>query len=96
MLRRLPLPFSLFALLAFLFGSCERKPDPTAVAQKFFEQVGSGRAQEAYESAAFGFKAQQSLKLFEQTAKEMGFTEFASATWEQPEIRNQSQEFGQR
>ncbi len=83
-----PRRFPLFLLLAaaLLFASCDRKADPVEAANAFFQQVGSGQVAQAYESAAFAFKAQQNEKLFAQTAKEMGLTEFVSATWETPQI----------
>ena len=84
-LRRLTLPIFLFTTGALLTG-CGSKPDPAAAATRFFELIGQGKAQQAYESAAFTFQAQQSEKVFAQTAKEMGLTQFASAKWETPEI----------
>ena len=80
----------LLATTATLLTSCGRKSDPVTAAQNFFELLGSGRTAEAYENSAFGFKAHRSLRIFEQTSREMGLTEFASATWEQPEIKNQT------
>ncbi len=81
----------LFLLVAaFAFASCEKKNDPAEAATAFFQQIGNGQLEEAYDSAAFGFKAQQNTKLFAQTAKEMALTEFASASWSAPEIEDRT------
>jgi hypothetical protein len=78
-----------FALVALLFAltavSCSSKPDPTAAATRFFELVGSGKAAEAYDKAAFGFQAQQTKRAFEQTARETGLTDMASISWDPAE-----------
>lgn len=67
-------------LLAFLLAACQRESDPTAAALSFFEAIRSGKTAEAYKSAAFGFQAQQTERVFLQTAREMGLAEAASAT----------------
>ena len=77
-------------LLAVLLAGCAKKADPAAAAQTFFEQIAAGKAAAAYESATFGFKAQQTDKFFEQTAKELDLVNFASMTSEAPEIERNS------
>lgn len=71
------------AIFAAGLSGCSREEDPVAAANTFFQQIGRGQLQEAYESAAFSFQAQQSLKAFEVNAKELGLTQFVSATWEE-------------
>lgn len=76
----------LFLLVALLsLGSCSKPVDPQTAAQKFFEQVANGQADAAYQSAAFGFKAQRSSTVFATAAKDMGLTEYAGAEWDKPE-----------
>ncbi len=75
----------LFAL-ALLMAGCEEKSDPVTSTQRFFQLVGEGQAQAAYQSAAFGFQAQRSPAVFEAAAKEMGLTDYASGEWGKPEI----------
>ena len=70
------------ATLALLLSGCSKEEDPTASAQRFFEQIAAGRAEDAYESASFNFKAQQNAKGFEATVKDLKLTEFASAQME--------------
>ncbi len=82
-----PLRFLLCALaLALASTGCEKKSDPLATAQRFFQQVSAGQAQAAYQSAAFGFQAQRSAAVFEAAAKEMGLVESPTADWNQPQI----------
>ena len=76
----------LFLLTALLsLGSCSKPVDPQAAAQKFFEQVAAGQADAAYQSTAFGFKAQRSSAVFAAAAKDMGLTDYAGAEWDKPE-----------
>lgn len=72
--------------VVLLLGGCAPKSDPLAAAEQFFQQIAAGKTQEAYASAAFGFQAQQSEKVFAQTLKEMGLEDFASADWGAPEL----------
>lgn len=71
-----------FALVSF--SGCGKQPGPKEAAQRFFEMLASGRTQEAYESSAFAFQAQQSQKLFEQNVKELGLNDLASWTFGEP------------
>ncbi len=59
---------------------CSKKEDPATTAKIFFALIEAGRMEEAYRDAALGLKAQQSLKFFEQTAKELGLGEYAAMT----------------
>jgi hypothetical protein len=77
---------SLLLVLALAWSGCGKKSDPATSAQRFFEQVGAGQAQAAYQSAAFGFQAQRSAAVFEAAAKEMGLTEYTGGEWDKPEI----------
>ena len=77
-------------LLALTLAGCSKKADPTAAARTFFELIAAGKAAEAYESATYGFKAQQTDKFFEQTAKELDLVNFASMTSEAAEVERNS------
>ena len=87
-LRHLLLTF--LTLAALLFTGCGKKVDPAQAATQFLEQIGSGKAQEAYDSATFGFQAQQTSKVFQQTARELGLMEFASARWDSTEVNGRT------
>lgn len=87
-MRSLPL---LLLLAIFLpFSGCAKKRSPLEAAQLFFEQVGSGRVEEAFHSAAFGFQAQRSSAVFAAGAKDMGLTDYASGEWGTPEREGHS------
>lgn len=74
--------------LALLLAGCSQKNGPADAANAFFKLIGEGKAQQAYDSTTFAFQAQQNAKYFEQTAKELDFTNFASTHWEAPEIKD--------
>ena len=63
-------------------GGCAHQPDPVAAAQAFFKLIAENKTREAYESSAFAFQAQQSLKAFEATVREQELALFATAKWE--------------
>lgn len=63
-----------------VLASCGKKEDPATTAKIFFALIEAGRMEEAYRDTALGLKAQQSLKFFEQTAKELGLGEYAAMT----------------
>jgi transcription antitermination factor NusG len=65
--------------------SCSSQPDPASAATAFLEMVGNGKASEAYDTAAFGFQAQQTKRAFEQTARQTGISDYASVVWEPAE-----------
>lgn len=71
---------------ALLLGGCSPKSDPLSAAKQFFAEVDADRPDAAYASAAFGFRAEQSEKVFAQTIRELGLDEVASAEWSPPEI----------
>jgi hypothetical protein len=77
--------FLLIAALAFSLDGCAKRLGPVPAAQHFFELIGSGQTDAAYQSAAFGFQAQRTSPAFAAAAKDMGLTEYASADWGQPE-----------
>lgn len=73
--------------LALLLGGCAKKAnDPTQATVDFFKNIAAEKYHDAYESTAFGFKAQQSEKVFAQTLKELGLHEAAKAEMETPVI----------
>jgi hypothetical protein len=55
---------------------------------EFLEQIGSGKIAAAYESASPTLKSQQTAKSFEQAVKDLGLTDFASASWSSRETKN--------
>jgi len=75
----------LAATIAFALGSCAKKPGPLPAAQQFFELLGSGQVDAAYQASAFGFQAQRTATAFAAAAKDMGLTDYASGEWSQPE-----------
>ncbi|MEA3209024.1 MAG: hypothetical protein QOE70_2081 [Chthoniobacter sp.] len=80
---------SILALLIALAGAgCAKKSDPVEPARQFFQQIAAGQIAEAYASAAFGFRAQQTEKAFAQTVKEIGLADHAAVQWEPPEIKD--------
>lgn len=61
------------ALFVALFAAaCGQKPDAKTAAQRFFDQVAKGNAQQAHSEAAFAFQVEQNARVFEQAAKEKG------------------------
>jgi hypothetical protein len=50
-------------------------------ADEFLTSLGSGRIAEAYQSTSPDLRAQQSPEVFEKTVKDLGLTDFASASW---------------
>lgn len=76
----------LWLAAALLLGGCAPKSDPLSAAKKFFQQLAAGQTHEAYASAAFGFQAQQSERVFVQTIRELGLEDIASADWETPQV----------
>ncbi len=89
MMARIVPPFLALAV-ALACGGCEKRSDPQAVAQLFFQQVSAGQAQVAYQSAAFGFQAQRSAAVFEAAAKEMGLVDMGGVEWDKPQIEGRT------
>jgi hypothetical protein len=81
-----------FILLAavFAFAGCAKKPGPLPAAQHFFELLGAGQTDAAYQTAAFGFQAQRTAAAFTAAAKDAGFTDYVSGDWSQPEREGHS------
>ena len=65
-------------------GGCEKPKDPADAARGFFELIAAGKAEEAYQSSSFAFRAQRSLKAFETHIKEHQLSRFVTARWEEP------------
>ena len=55
---------------------------------EFLGLIGSGKIAAAYESASSTLKSQQSVGSFEQAVKNLGLTDFASASWSSRETKN--------
>src|SRR5262245_61441723 len=83
-MRRGSFPLSIAA--ALVLASCGEAPGPEVVTKAFFDQATGGKAPEAYESAAFGFKAQQSAKFFETMLHELGLDAVIEASYGAPEF----------
>lgn len=89
--RRLASGAQLLALSwCMLMAGCEPEAGPREGAHAFFQLIATGRTQEAYESAAFAFQAQQSPQLFETTVKEVGLNDILSWTFGEPEYDGRS------
>ena len=73
-----------------LLAGCGREPGPREAAHAFFQLISAGRLQEAYDSAAFAFQAQQSRQLFETTIRETGLNNIVSWTFDEPELDDRS------
>src|SRR5437660_6817282 len=55
---------------------------------EFLGLIGSGKIAAAYETASPTLKSQQSVGSFEQAVKNLGLTDFASASWSSRETKN--------
>jgi 7,8-dihydro-6-hydroxymethylpterin-pyrophosphokinase len=78
----LQLRYSILICCLLLCGcNSFRKSDPVAEADKFLQLIKDDRASEAYDSAAFGFQAQQSLANFRANLHELAFADFVSNKW---------------
>jgi len=85
---RFTIPFLAAAVAAMVLVSCSKKSTPEDTARSFFENVKSGRTEEAYKSGAFAFQAQQSHKFFETTLKEVGLSDIASVEYQPTEMED--------
>lgn len=75
-------------VLALLAG-CSKEPDPIQSANEFFADISKGKIDEAYNSAAFAFKASSTPKTFEATARDLGLTaKTVSCTWKETTIHD--------
>lgn len=55
---------------------------------EFLRLIGSGKVAAAYENASPTLKSQQTLQSFEQAVRNLGLTDFASASWSSRETKN--------
>src|SRR3984893_3364444 len=55
---------------------------------EFLGLIGSGKIAAAYESASATLKSQQSVGALEQAVKNLGLTDFTSASWSSRETKN--------
>ena len=58
-----------------------KKPGPAEAAQRFFDLVAKGELRAAYDSASFGFRAQQTFSNFDAVVKELGLADYESVSW---------------
>lgn len=70
--------------------SCDKEVDPATSAKTFFQQVASGKLEQAYQSTAFGFQAGQSEKNFETTIRELGLLDGISVHQDAPKIEGKT------
>jgi hypothetical protein len=56
--------------------------------ENFLGLIGSGKIADAYESASATLKSQQTLESFTQSVKDLGLTDYASASWSSRETKN--------
>jgi len=57
--------------------------------EQFLSLLGQGKITEAYASAADGFRARQDESSFTDAVKQLGLTDYSSATWRSRQIDNQ-------
>jgi hypothetical protein len=57
-------------------------------AENFLGLIGSVKIAAAYESASATLKSHQTLESFNQSVKDLGLTDFASASWSSRETKN--------
>ena len=70
-MHRLLCRAALAFLTVLLVAGCGEKSEPATAARQFLEGIAAGKLKEAYDAAAFGFRAQQTLPSFETRAGEM-------------------------
>jgi hypothetical protein len=56
--------------------------------EDFLAAIGSGKVSAAYESASATLKSQQTLESFTKSVKDLGLTDYASASWSNRETKN--------
>ena len=71
--------------VAGIFGLTQPVVDAS---NEFLALLGQGKIGEAYASTADGFRAQQDESSFTAAVKQLGLTEYASASWQSREINN--------
>ena len=84
-------PFALLVAIALSLVACSKKPvlDPRSAATEFFQEIGEGRFQEAYDSTAFGFQTQTNFLSFKATATELGLARgTVSCNWQSQEKKD--------
>src|SRR5262245_8448973 len=59
-------------------------------AEEFLGLLGQGKIAEAYASTANGFRTQQDKASFTAAVKQLGLTEYASASWNNRQFQNQT------
>lgn len=79
--------FLCIALLSgLLLAGCGKPETAEQSAQRFFQQVIEGKTEDAYQSAAFAFQAEQSQRAFETAARDLKLTGAKSAELQDPKV----------
>lgn len=72
------------ALAALALAGCTKNSGPADVVKEFFNLIASGKAAQAYASAAFGFRTAQTENFFEMALREAGLDAVASQKFDAP------------
>ncbi len=73
------------AIVLFVFGLTS---GAVKSGEDFLGLIGSGKIAAAYESASATLKSQQTLDSFTQSVKNLGLTDYASASWSNREVKS--------
>jgi hypothetical protein len=76
-------------LIALGLNGCAKKPGPAEAARHFFELIQAGKAAEAYDSATFLFREQQTLSYFQTVLHQLGLDTVQAANYKSPEFRDE-------
>jgi hypothetical protein len=85
------LGFGLFVGLGVVFvvGVFALTRPVVDASEQFLSLLGQGKIAEAYASTADGFRARQDESSFADAVKQLGLTDYSSATWHSRQIDNQ-------
>lgn len=72
------------AILLFAFGFTRGAVES---AETFLTQLGDGKIEEAYANTSATLRQQQPLPAFQRTVKELGLTDYASASWSSRKVQ---------
>lgn len=78
---------------ALLLAGCEKPEDARQNADRFFQQVISGKTEEAYRDAGFAFQAEQSQRAFETAARDLGLIGASGAELKDAQVDDKAAKF---